>query len=184
MNEEIIQIAKRIKELREISGISLESLAKEFGVSPEKYRAYENGTEDIPVSFLYEIAGKFKVELTALLTGDYPKLHNYCLVKKGQGIEVERRKQYKYQSLAYNFMNKKAEAFLVTVDADKENGKISYNSHSGQEFNYVLEGSMKVVINDHELVLDEGDSLYFDSGQNHAMKAMNGKPAKFLAIII
>jgi transcriptional regulator with XRE-family HTH domain len=184
MNEEIMQIAKRIKELREISDISLESLAKEFGVDPDKYRAYESGAEDIPVSFLYEIAGKFKVELTALLTGDYPKLHNYCLVKKGKGISVDRRKQYKYQSLAYNFMHKKAEAFLVTVDADKENGKINYNSHPGQEFNYLLEGSMMVIINGHELVMNEGDSLYFDSGQNHAMKAMNNKPAKFLAIII
>ena len=54
----------------------------------------------------------------------------------------------------------------------------------GQEFNYILEGSLKVVIDKHELILEEGDSLYFDSGQNHAMKALNGKPAKFLAIII
>jgi quercetin dioxygenase-like cupin family protein len=184
MNEEIMQIARRIKELREISEVSLESLAKEFKVTPEKYRSYENGEEDIPVSFLYEISAKFKVELTALLTGEYPKLHSYCLVKKGKGIGVDRRKQYKYQSLAYNFMNKKAEAFLVTVDPEKESGKVHFNSHPGQEFNYLLEGSMKVIINDHELLLDEGDSLYFDSGQNHAMKAMNNKPAKFLAIII
>jgi len=61
---------------------------------------------------------------------------------------------------------------------------VNYNSHPGQEFNYVIEGVLKVIINGHEIILNEGDSLFFDSGAKHGMKAMNGKPAKFLAIIL
>ncbi|MCR4435942.1 MAG: XRE family transcriptional regulator [Clostridiales bacterium] len=184
MSEEIKQIASRIKELREISGVSLEKLAEELGISEETYREYESGNTDIPVSFLYKIASRFKVELTAILTGENPRLHIYSVVRKNKGVSVERRKEYKYQSLAYNFMHKKAELFLVTVDPDPENAPIHFNSHPGQEFNYVLEGTMKVVINQHEVLLNEGDSLFFDSGYNHGMKAMGGKPARFLAIIL
>jgi quercetin dioxygenase-like cupin family protein len=61
---------------------------------------------------------------------------------------------------------------------------VHYNSHPGQEFNYVIEGTLKVIINGNEIILNEGDSLFFDSGANHGMKAMNNKTAKFLAIIL
>jgi transcriptional regulator with XRE-family HTH domain len=183
MSERIRQIAARIRELREIAGIPVDELAKEFKISVETYAEYESGNVDIPVSFLYEIAGKFKVELTAILTGEGPRLHTYSLVRKGKGLSVERRKQYKYQSLAYNFIHKKAEPFLVTVEPEPESTKVHYNSHPGQEFNYVLEGTLKVIINGHETVLNEGDSLFFDSTADHGMKAMEGKAAKFLAII-
>lgn len=182
MSEQIKQIGMRIKELREISGLSPESLAKELNISVDTYLEYESGNTDIPVSFLYEIANKFNVELSAILTGDAPKLHTYSVVRKDKGVSVDRRKQYKYQSLAYNFAHKKAEPFMVTVEPDSDNN-VHYNSHPGQEFNYVVEGTLKVIINGHEIILNEGDSLFFDSGEKHGMKAMNNKTAKFLAII-
>lgn len=182
MSEQIKQIAERIKELRNISGLTLESLAEEFGISKDAYEEYESGNVDIPVGFLYKVANKFNVELTAILTGEGPRLHTYSLVRKGKGISVERRKQYKYLSLAYNFANKKAEPFLVTVEPDES--PVQYNSHPGQEFNYMIEGRMKVIINGHEIILGEGDSLYFDSGIKHAMKALDKKQARFLAIIL
>lgn len=183
MSEQIRQIAIRIKDLREISGLSVETLAKELGISSETYQEYESGNVDIPVSFLYELANKFNVELTAILTGEGPRLHTYSLVRKDKGISVDRRKQYKYQSLASNFVHKKAEPFLVTVEPDSNNNEIHLNSHPGQEFNYVLEGVLKVIINKHEVILNEGDSLFFDSSYDHGMQAMENKSAKFLAII-
>lgn len=184
MSDQIRQIAIRIRDLREISGKTQETAAKELNISSETYREYESGNVDIPVSFLYEIANRYNVELTAILTGEGPRLHSYALVKSGKGVNVERRKEYKYQSLAYNFIHKKAEPFLVTVPPEPENTPVHYNSHPGQEFNYVIEGSMKVIINEKEILLNEGDSLYFDSGLQHGMKAVGGKPAKFLAIIL
>jgi mannose-6-phosphate isomerase-like protein (cupin superfamily) len=184
MSDQIKQIAARIKDLREIAGLTIEDLSREFCIPAETYRQYESGNVDIPVSFLYEAAGKFKVELTAILTGEGPRLHTYSLVRRGRGVSVERRKQYKYQSLAYNFIHKKAEPFLVTVDPEPEEASVHFNAHPGQEFNYVIEGILKIYIDGHELVLNEGDSLYFDSSVSHGMKAVGDKPAKFLAIII
>lgn len=183
MSEQIKQISRRIKELREISDISPETLAKDLNIPVETYLEYESGNIDIPVSFLYAIANKFNVELAAILTGEAPRLHTYSVVRKDKGISVDRRKEYRYQSLAYNFVHKKAEPFMVTVEPDSTS-EVHYNSHPGQEFNYVIEGTLKVIINGHEIVLNEGDSLFFDSGVNHGMKAMNDKPAKFLAIIL
>lgn len=184
MSDQIRLIAARLKELREISGLSVESLAKELGISKDLYQTYESGGADIPVGFLYEIAGRFKVELTALLTGKEPKLHNYCLVRDGMGVEVERKKPYHYLSLAFNFVNKKAEPFLVTVEPKGEGAEIVYSSHPGQEFNYMVEGRLKIIIDGHEIILNEGDSLYFDSKLSHGMAALDDKPAKILAIVI
>lgn len=181
---QIKQIAARIRELREIYSVPAENLAEELGITSEKYMDYENGVEDIPVSILYKIANRFDVELTELLTGRNPKLQTYCLVRKGKGVSVERRKEYKYQSLAYNFINKKAEPFLVTVEPKPDGHPISYNSHPGQEFNYMLEGEMLIYIDGYEILLREGDSLFFDSSIQHGMKAVGNKPAKFLAIIM
>lgn len=182
MQEQIKQVAARIKEIRDISGVTMETLAAEFNVPKQVYQDYENGQVDIPVSILYKIGRRFNLELASLLTGEEPRLHTYSLTRNGKGVSVERRKDYKYQSLAFNFVHKKIEPFLVTVEPDSSD-KISYNSHPGQEFNYVLEGTLKVVIDGQEVTLNEGDTLFFDSGKNHGMKAMNGKTAKFLAII-
>lgn len=181
MPERIKQIAARIRELREIAGVSVETLSKEFGIATEEYQNYETGDVDIPVSILYKVANRFGVELTEILTGESPRLHIYSLVRKGKGVGVERRQQYKYQNLAHNFIHKKAEPFLVTVEPNED--QPSFNSHPGQEFNYVLEGTLRLIIDGHEVILQEGDSLFFDSGYQHAMQAMNGKPAKFLAVI-
>lgn len=184
MPEQIEHIALRIRDLREISGYSIETLAKEFGISVETYQAYESGKVDIPVGFLHKAAARFGVDLTTLLTGQDPKLHIYSLVRKGQGLSVERRKQYKYQNLAYNFIHKKAEPFLVTVAPEPANTPFHFNSHPGQEFNYVLKGRLKVIIGDSELILEQGDALFFDSNYPHAMKALDNATAEFLAIIL
>jgi transcriptional regulator with XRE-family HTH domain len=184
MEEQIKQIADRIKGLRDIFGVSAEALAAELEITLQTYQEYENGTKDIPVGILCKLAHRFNMELSALLTGEEPRLHTYCLTRKGKGVSVERRKDYQYQNLAFNFIHKKAEPFLVTVPAESEDAPVHFNNHPGQEFNYVLEGTLKIVLADHEMVLNEGDSLFYDSNINHGMKALNGKPAKFLAMIL
>jgi len=184
MSDKIKQVAMRIKSLRELSGVSAEALAKKLKIPKTLYESYENGGSDIPVSVLYEVAHEFNAELTSLLTGEEPRLHEYSLVRKGKGPSVERRKDYKYSDVAYNFQKKKAEFFLITVEPLPKNKKTTPNAHAGHEFTYLLEGSMLVHLDGHELTLRAGDSLYFDSMKEHSMAALNGKPAKFLAVII
>lgn len=178
-----MELAARIRELRDLSGMSVADLAAGAGVSPEQYEKYESGAVDIPASFLLFLAGQFKVELAILLTGEEPRLKRYCLTRKDRGVGVDRRKEYRYKSLAYNFQNKKAEPFLVTVDPPKEGAPISLNAHAGQEYNYVLEGRMRIQIDGSVLELLEGDCVYYDSTAPHGMQAAGDKPCRFLAII-
>lgn len=184
MSEEVRQVARRIRELRRISRLSVKAAADSLKVAQGLYRQYESGSVDIPVSFLYEVGRKYNVELTALLTGEEPRLHTYCLVKSGTGPSACRRNEYSYRDLAYNFIGKKAEVFLVHVAPKTGSSQPRFSSHAGQEFNYVLKGTLKVILDGHELVLDRGDSLYFNSGLKHAMVAMKSKPVELLAVIL
>lgn len=184
MTEQIKQIAERIKEIREISGISPETLAGTLDVATDLYLKYESGDTDIPVGIVFKIAELFHIELSVMLGGDNPRLRIYGVVRNGKGLKLERRKQYKYESLAYNFIHKEAEPFMVTVDPGPENTLLEFNSHSGQEFNYVIKGTMMTIIDGHEIILNEGDSIYFDSGYKHAMKALNNEQVKFLAVVL
>jgi mannose-6-phosphate isomerase-like protein (cupin superfamily) len=184
MNEQIRQIAERIRGLRDIAQLSVETCAQELGIAAETWRLYESGETDIPASFLYQVAGKFHVDLTSLITGEEPRLHVYSVTRAGRGVKVDRRRDYGYQSLAFNFVDKGMEPFLITVEPRPENEHLVPNAHPGQEFNYILEGTLKVVIDDHEVVLSPGDSIYFDARHGHAMNAVGGAPAKFLAVIL
>ena len=184
MQEKIKEIAARVCELRELSEIPVEKMAESLQVSNETYQNYESGAEDIPASILFEIAHKLQVDMATLLTGEEPRMNIFTVTRNEKGVSVERRKQYRYQNLAEKFIHKKAEFFIVTVEPRPEGTRPGTNSHPGQEFNYVLEGSLKVYIHHNEITLNEGDSIYFDSNYEHAMEALGGEPAKFLAVIM
>jgi quercetin dioxygenase-like cupin family protein/DNA-binding transcriptional regulator YiaG len=184
MQEKIKEIATRVRELRELSDLTVEQMAEFLNIPVEKYQEYESGNEDIPASVLFEIAQKLGVDMALLLTGEEPRMHIFTVTRKGKGVSVERRKQYKYQNLASNFIHKKAEPFMVTVNPKPEGSKLSTNSHPGQEFDYLLEGTLKLHIHSHEIILEEGDSIFFDSNYAHAMQALGNKPATLLAVVL
>ncbi|MDR1941836.1 MAG: XRE family transcriptional regulator [Endomicrobium sp.] len=183
MTETLKQIGARIKAIREMSELSAADFAKSIDIDPVLYLKYENGQADISVSALSAISTKYKVEMTALLSGIEPKLQRISVVKKGRGLNVERRKEYNYQDLAYNFINKKAEFFLVSIEPLTQNATHSY-SHQGHEFNYILEGCLKIIHDNKEYILEEGDCVYFDSGFKHAMEAVGNKTVRFLAVVL
>jgi len=183
MNENVKEICARVKVLREIGDISAEALAAELGLNPAEYNEWESGTKDFPVGVLVEIANYFKVDLPELITGATPKLKMYCLTKAGQAPEVTRRPMYAYWNLAYNFHRKKAEPFIVEASPETENKPINLNTHPGQEFNYLLEGRLLISIGGHDIELNPGDSVYFDSQEPHGMKALGGTKARFIAIV-
>jgi transcriptional regulator with XRE-family HTH domain len=184
MNEEIKQIAQRMRGLRDVLEIRVEDIAEKCGITPEEYLKLESGTVDISVSILHIISQAYGVELTTLMFGGEPRMNAYFVTRKGRGVSVERTKAYKYQSLAAGFSKRQADPFMVTVHPKPENEPIFLNSHEGQEYNYVVEGKMLIQINGKDIVLEEGDSVYFNSELPHGMKALDGKAVKFLAIIM
>ena len=86
--------------------------------------------------------------------------------------------------ISTGFRDRRADPFIVTVEPSAADAPMHLNCHTGQEMNYVLEGRLLISVSGKELVLGVGDSLYFDSGLPHGMKALDGKPVRFLAIIM
>lgn len=181
--EQIKQIALRIRDLRDIQGLTTAEMAQKTGINQQEYEAYETGTSDFSFSHLFNIAEALDVDISDLLTGESPKLHGYVLTRNGQGLKFNRRSQYVYHHLAYNFRDKLAEPFIVTVEEDTPDTVKQAHSHDGQEFDYVLEGTLKIILGGNELYLREGDSLYYDSALPHVMYAVEGD-CRFIAVVI
>lgn len=181
MNTQIKQIAERLHGLRDSLDLTVAQSAEKCGVTEAEFRLYESGKSDIPISFICQVAQAFGVATTTLLSGDEPHAKAFFVTRKGTGASVERRKAYKYQTLASGFLHAGMQPFEVTVEP--VDLPVSLNTHQGQEFNYVLEGTLLLHIAGSELTLHEGDSIYFDATMPHGMKAMGNKKVKFLAII-
>jgi mannose-6-phosphate isomerase-like protein (cupin superfamily) len=184
MSDTSREIIERVKVLREIEEISGETLSKELGFDPAEYARWESGEKDFPIGSLVEIAARFRVDLSELVTGKTSKLKTFCLTRAGEAPEVSRRPMYDYRNLAYHFHRKKAEPFLVEAAPETGTKPLAINTHPGQEFDYVLEGRLLVSIGGHEMELGPGDCVYYDSREPHGMKALEGKKARFIAIVM
>lgn len=182
MDNQIAVIAERIRGLRDIEDVSAQEMATLTGKTLEEYWEYEEGKRDFSFSFLYTVANRLGVDITELLTGETAKLHKYAYVKAGHGLKMERRKAYKYQHLASIFQHREMEPFLVTVEP-KDDESVTKHAHEGQEFNYIVSGSMTAFIGNSSVLLGPGDSIYFDSREPHAMRAEGSEPCQFLAVI-
>lgn len=184
MCDTIKAIATRLRGLREVLELSEQEVAQSCHMTVEEYREMEGGEADISVNVLQSIARRYGISLDVLMFGEEPKMNSYFITRAGAGISVERREAYKYEALASGFRDRKADPFIVTVEPASAGAPMHLNSHEGQEMNYVLEGRLLICLNGKELELNAGDSLYFDSNLPHGMKALGGKPVRFLAIIM
>lgn len=183
MSDAVKQIAMRILDLREISDYTVEQMAEALEIPVDTYRKYESGEVDMPISFLVKIGEVFHVDMTEMLTGEAPRLNVLSVTRAGKGEETSTRDQYVYKNLAFNFVHRKIEPLYVTVPPEV-NKSLVPNSHDGQEFDYILSGTMHIVIGKHDVTLHPGDSVYYDSSAPHAMEAVGDEPVHFLAIVI
>ncbi|MEG1643192.1 MAG: XRE family transcriptional regulator [Bacteroidales bacterium] len=184
MTEQFKQITNRLKGLRDALDLAPSEMARICNISEKDYCDFESGVNDIPVSTLHQISLACGIDLSTLMFGDEPHMSSYFLTRAGQGAAMERTTVYKYQSLASGFINRKADPFIVTVEPHATETPIYLNTHSGQEFNLVIDGKMLLRIGEKEITLNPGDSIYFDATRPHGMKALDDKNVRFLAIII
>jgi transcriptional regulator with XRE-family HTH domain len=184
MQYEIKEVAKRLKGLREILGISTVDMAELIEITEQEYLVYENGESDFSFTFLYKCAKKFEISIAELISGETPKLSHYEVVRKNSGFPITRRKGFSYQHLAILMKNKTAEPFKIVAPFVTGEEEIHLNTHKGQEFNYILKGSLKFQIGEHIEILNEGDSIYYNSSEPHGMIATNGEACEFLAIVM
>ena len=183
---QISEIASRIKEMREILGMSEAETAEKAEVTLDEYRQYEQGTVDLPFTFIYKCSLAFGIGLTDLLEGDSARLTSYTVTRRGKGQLTAREDGIEISNLAPMFRQKIAEPYWVKYEYSEElqSRPIHTTTHSGQEFDLVISGKLKVQVGEHITVLGEGDSIYYDSSTPHGMIAVDGEDCVFCAVVL
>ena len=183
---QLSEIAARIKEMRSIMGWSEAEMAEKTDVTEDAYRIYESGSIDIPFSFIHKCALAFDVEMMELLEGRSARLTSYTVTRKGGGQKTAQEDGIDITNLAPKFRDKIAEPYWVRYEYDpaQQNKPIQLATHSGQEFDLVISGKLKVQIGKHTEVLCEGDSIYYDSSTPHGMIAVDGSDCVFVAVVL
>ena len=180
------EIAGRIRELREIEGLTAADMAKKTAVSEEEYLACENGRSDLNFAFIYRCALAFGVDVTDIIEGQSPNLKSYTVTRRGEGQRIEKAHGMTYYNLAASFKNRIAEPLYVksVFSEEAQHRDIELTTHTGQECDLIIEGKLKVQVGEHKEVLGPGDSIYYDSSTPHGMIAVDGKDCIFYAIVL
>ena len=180
------EIALRIREMREILGYSMQKMAYLTEVSEDTYRTYESGSVDLPFTFMHKCAKVFGLEITDLLEGHSAKLSGYTVTRKGRGLVTASEDGITIQDMAPMFRKKLSTPYWVTYQYSPElqNLPIHTTTHTGQEFDLVIKGAMRIKVGDHEEILREGDSIFYKSSTPHGMIAIDGQDCVFLAMIM
>ena len=183
---QLMDVAQRIHNMRDILGYSIPKMAELTEISEDQYRLYESGTVDLPFTFMHKCAKAFGVEITVLLEGHSAKLSGYTITRKNKGLVTASEDGITIQDMAPMFRKKLATPYWVTYKYSEElqDQPISTTTHSGQEFDLVIKGSMKIRVGDREEILREGDSIFFKSSRPHGMIAIDGQDCVFLAVIM
>ena len=184
--DKLKEVAKRIREMREICDITETDMAKKTEVSLEDYKAYENGELDFPFTFIHKCSLAFGIGITDLLEGQSAHLSSYTVTRKGQGQETAKEDGIEIQNLAPLFRKKIAEPYWVRYEYSEElqSKPIHLTKHSGQEFDFVMSGRLKVQIGENVEYLSEGDSIYYNSSTPHGMIAVDGRDCLFVAVVL
>jgi len=182
----LMEVAQRIREMREISGYSVSEMAEKTEVSLDTYLTYESGQVDLPFTFIHKCALTFRIGISDLLEGQSARLSSYTVTRKGHLMDPITEDGIQITNMAPMFRNKIAEPYYVKYDysAELQNQPIHTTSHSGQEFDYVMEGRLKVQVGNNVEYLSEGDSIFYNSSTPHGMIAVDGRSCTFLAIIM
>ena len=184
--EKLQEVAQRIREMREIFDFSEATMAEKTEVSVEEYRRYESGELDFPFTFIHKCSLAFGIGITDLLEGRSAHLSSYTVTRRGQGQQTAKEDGIEISNLTPMFRKKIAEPYWVRYEynADLQSKPIHLTKHSGQEFDMVLEGRLKVQIGDNIEYLGEGDSIYYNSSTPHGMIAIDGKDCLFVAVVL
>lgn len=180
--EEII-IARRIKEIRTEKNWTLEELAKRTGFTKGLLSKIENNKVSPPVSTLAKIARALDVSLGDLFgPGDITPL---------KIVRSQERKTYSpegypqgqvIETLISGFQKQKMEPLIISIE-DLDGYETKFYNHPGQEFIFIMEGSMGYRYDNEVYLLSKGDSLYFDSGILHGPLPLKGQRVRYLSVL-
>lgn len=183
-----LAIGEKIKQMRQSKGLSVYELAEKSGLSQALISQIEREQVSPPISTLLKVAASLGTDISLFFQEEVEN-RKTTLVRSDERLLSQRRQVqgkahlgYTYEALAYKKAFKHMEPFLVTFDPKEEDEVIRF-SHDGEEFAFLLEGSLEFTTDMEKIVLEPGDSLYFDSDQLHGFRALGGAPARALVTV-
>jgi transcriptional regulator with XRE-family HTH domain len=186
-----LALGQRIRQMRLDKGLSLEDLSQRTGLAKGLISQIEKEQVSPPISTLLKIAASLETDISLLFQEEQqaPSPGKTTVVRSQDRIISQRRQVqgkaklgYTYEALAFKKAFKQMEPFLVTFDPKQEEEVLRF-SHSGEEFAFVLEGSLEFSTDTERIVLEPGDSLYFESDQLHGFRALGQEPARALVVV-
>jgi quercetin dioxygenase-like cupin family protein len=169
-------VGKKIKKARIEKDISLDFVANETGFSTEYLEKVESDGTMPPVGTILQIARALDIDSGLLLKEQESELTNRI------SASTKRTDSYAYKTLTPGAEKKHLKAFQITIDPMQQHSGVGYQ-HQGEEFVYVLSGKIEVLVGDHVNVLDEGESLHFNSGIRHNLKNLSEKKASLIVVL-
>jgi transcriptional regulator with XRE-family HTH domain len=177
-------IGDRIRTLREARGLSLDALSKMTGFEVERLSAIEKKEVQPQLGTILRLSKALDSAFSRLISGVGNRL--YAVTRKDERKSVSRstarksQKQiYSYQSLAPEVQGRHMEALIVTLE---ENPGDDRSVHEGEEFIFVLHGTVEMHIGEDVFDLYPGDSIYYLSTTPHLIAGKGGR-ATILAVI-
>ena len=181
------RLGDRIRNLREEVGLSLKMLARATELSSSFLSRVENGRTLPSLLTLHAIARALRVDVESLFSNREARRfvisrrdnRDRIYAIKGLGQKV----CYEMELLAHEMDNPLMEPALVTVLL-KDSDELELTQHGGQEFCYVVEGPIEIVLENRHFTLETGDAAYWDGTIPHGAVGLSDKPAKTLNIHI
>jgi transcriptional regulator with XRE-family HTH domain len=182
-----LQIGEKIRDLRKKAGLVLQDISNLTGLSKPLLSQIEKGAVSPPIATLLKISKALNVNISFFFQDGDPH-EKVVLVRRHESKVMDSRhfgreeSGYYYEALAYKKSKKYMEPFLVEFKRKKAE-KLSYFSHDGEEFIYLLEGVLEFRTENQQYILYPGDSLYFESSIPHAYRALERKNARALTVV-
>ncbi|MCV4231379.1 XRE family transcriptional regulator [Virgibacillus sp. LDC1] len=174
-----MELGSKIRRLRKEQNRSLDDIAKACGFTKSLLSKIENGKTVPPIGTLIKIAETLGTKISILLDDSDLNGTVYTPKARSEGKVVQTDKGYSFSAIAAERPEKLMQPFYFVAKKGKT-GKRTY-SHVGQEFIYVLEGTMIYYVGKEEYTLNAGDSLYFDSVENHSYTLVTDE-VKYLSV--
>lgn len=162
-----IDIGKKIRELRKSKNFSIIDLSKESGLSTGLISQIERNMVVPSIKVMWKIANVLEVNIGYFFDEDDENIEEKIVVRKDHRRSINTNDSTKsYELLMPNLNNKSIEFILITLDKETKINK-ELVSHKGEECGYIIEGKMKIILENKEYILEKGDSFYFDSKIPH-----------------
>ncbi|MED7949086.1 helix-turn-helix domain-containing protein [Streptomyces sp. BE20] len=166
------EVAPRLRRLREKRGITLAALSETTGISKSTLSRLESGQRRPSLELLLPLAGAYRVPLDELVgapeVGDpRVRLTPRALPNGGTVVPLTRSPG---PLQAYK---------LVIVDRGTEP---DLRTHEGYEWLYVLDGRLRLLLGEHDVVLGPGEAAEFDTRVPHWFTSADGRPVELLSL--